>query len=88
MIANIANNEILLDKPDFGNLRTTAQVAAELGISDRRVRALCSKGRLGRKYMIHGFSCKFSAYLITTEEIAKFKLSRRGPGRPKKGKTA
>ncbi len=63
--------------PQAQRYLTTVEAAAELGISDRRVRVLCAEGRLGAKFGRN--------YLITPQQVAKFKRTeQRLAGRPPK----
>lgn len=55
---------------------TTSQVANELGITETTVRRYCNEGRMGTKIG--------RQWLITRDELDRFKKSRREPGRPKK----
>jgi excisionase family DNA binding protein len=55
---------------------TVQDAAAELGISEQRVRQLCAAGRLGRK--VGNF------WIITREELDAFKALDRPHHRPPK----
>ena len=57
------------------NLLTTAEAAAELGVTAVRVRQLCQEGRLGEEFG--------DRWVITREEIERFKQIPRINGRPK-----
>ena len=57
-----------------GKYLTTMEAAERLGITDRRVRKLCSEGRLGQKVG--------RDYLITSEDLSRFRRVNRRPGRP------
>jgi excisionase family DNA binding protein len=52
----------------------TAEAAKELGISQVRVRQLCQSGRLGQFVL--------GRYLITKEDLVRFRKIPRIPGRP------
>lgn len=60
---------------------TTTAAAEYLGLSTARVRALCAAGRLGRKVGLR-------AYLMTADELRRFKKILRKPGRPTKKQLA
>lgn len=56
------------------SLLTTAQAAAVLCVSERRVRALCAQGRLGQRVG--------RTYAIAAADLARFRQRPRKPGRP------
>lgn len=62
------------------SLLTTAQVAAKLGITQRRVQALVAAGRLKAVEVTPRF------FLISAASLAAFRA--RGPGRPRKDMNA
>ena len=55
-------------------LLSTTQAALALGISERRVRALCAQGRLGQRVG--------RTYAIAAADLARFRRVARKPGRP------
>jgi len=62
-------------KVETTKLYTAEQAARILKISARRVRKLCSEGRLGRRF-------GGRAYMITAEELEEFKKIPREVGNP------
>jgi len=60
----------------YKDLLSTAEAAEVLGISERRVRALCQSGRMGRQ--VGG------TWVITPKEVEANKV--RKPGRPRREK--
>ncbi len=61
-----------------GDLMTTHEAAALLGVSRQRVLELAKAGRLGRK--VEGL---MPYYVFTREEVARYKSMPRKGGRPK-----
>ena len=61
-----------------GDLMTTHEAAALLGVSRQRVLELAKAGRLGRK--VEGL---MPYYVFTREEVEQYKASPRKGGRPK-----
>lgn len=55
-------------------LLTTAQAAAELGLSEIRVRQICAEGKLGQRIG--------RQWLISAEELRQFKKVPRPVGNP------
>lgn len=61
--------------PQAAPVYSTAEAAEALGVSERRIRALCGEGRMGRKVG--------DTWVIVDEEIKEYKETRRAPGRPR-----
>ena len=61
-----------------GDLMTTHEAAAVLGVSRQRVLELAKAGRLGRR--VEGL---MPYYVFTREEVEQYKASPRKGGRPK-----
>lgn len=57
-------------------MMTAKQAAKALGLSVERVRQLCQAGVMGRKVG--------RDWLITPDEVARYRENRRRPGRPRK----
>jgi excisionase family DNA binding protein len=55
---------------------TAEEAAEELGLTPQRVREFCQQGRLGRRVG--------RQWVITREELERFKQTPRPPGRPRK----
>lgn len=62
------------------HLLTVPEAAALLGVTEARVRQLCNKGRLGRKFG--------NQWAISRDELRQFALIPRNPGRPRSSATA
>lgn len=65
---------------EMNELLSTSEAAQILGVSQRLIGRYCKQGRLGQ--IVSG------RYLITRDEIRKFRKIKRHPGRPPARKSA
>ena len=73
---------IILVMDELADFLTTSEVAAELGVTRRRVVAMITKGRL--KAQVMGSNTR-PVYLVARADLKLVK--NRKPGRPRKGST-
>lgn len=66
----------------IGNLMTVADAAAELGLTDGRVRQLLRQGELSGEHLNGG---KSGAWVIYRVSVMKFKKKPQVTGRPRSG---